>query len=362
MRVLVAPQEFKGSLSALQAAESIASGARRAVPSADIDLLPLSDGGPGFLQALHAAIDGAFHQVEARDALRRPVTASILQAGNTVFVEAAEANGLWRLHTDELDPLNAGTEGVGDLLLAAAKLAPARIVIGVGGSATSDGGAGMARALGARFTGMDGAELRPGAAPLADLVRVDWQRPALFEGIDIIVATDVENPLLGPEGAAHVYGPQKGANPQQVDQLEAALFRYATTLRRAFAVDVAFMPGAGAAGGLAAGLIAFLGARVESGFDVVADATDLRGRVEQAELVLTGEGSYDAQSAMGKVTGRVQRMAEEAGRRCIILAGRADDAGEDVHTLSSIETDTERAIANASGLLEQLAEAVLSPR
>jgi glycerate 2-kinase len=362
MRVLVAPQEFKGSLTAVEAAEAIARGAHRADPSAEVDVLPLSDGGPGFLAALHAALSSTLVEFDARDPLRRPVRASILDAGETVFVEAAEANGLWRLQEAERDPLYAGTEGVGDLLLAAAGCAPNRIVVGVGGSATNDGGAGMARVLGARFTAMDGSELAPGAAPLGELMRIDWERPAQFQGIDVVVATDVRNPLLGPEGAASVFGPQKGATPEQVDIIESALYRYAQVVRRSLGADVANKPGAGAAGGLGAGLIAFLGARVQSGFDVVADAVDLVDHIRDSDLVITGEGSYDAQSAMGKVTHRVQQLARDQGRECLVLAGRTDDASAHVQTIASIANDESDAMSRSAELLEELAARAIRGR
>lgn len=363
MRVLIAPQEFKGSLAARAVAEAIARGISAAYPDAELDLLPMSDGGPGFLEALHVAMPASERvSVPARDPLRRPVDASILHSGDTVFIEAAGANGLWRLAPAELDPLYAGTEGVGDLLLAAAALEPRRIVIGVGGSATNDGGAGMARTLGARFYGMDGGELPPGAAPLAEAVRIDWDPPAAFQGIEITVASDVQNPLVGDEGAATVYGPQKGATPPQVDQLDAALFRYATAIRRSLGVDVATMPGAGAAGGLGAGLVAFLGAQIVSGFEVVAEAIGLRERIDKADLVITGEGSYDAQSAMGKVTGRIAGLASDQGRDVIILAGRATTTRQDVVELVSYAADEEESIASAARLLERAAADAIARR
>lgn len=362
MRVLVAPQEFKGSLTAVEAADAIARGVRSARPDAELDLLPMSDGGPGFLDALQAAVPSTRHTVPARDALRRSVEASILQSGSTAFVEAAEANGLSRIPPADRQPLHAGTEGVGDLLLAAAALDPERIVVGVGGSATSDGGAGMARTLGARFQGMDGAPLPPGAVPLADLVRIDWELPAAFRDIDVIVATDVRNPLLGPAGAAHVYAPQKGASREDVDILEAALFRYASVLRRSLGTDIAAVPGAGAAGGLAAGLIAFLGARVRSGFDVVAEASRLSERIAAADLVLTGEGSYDAQSSMGKTTHRIQQAAAEQDRPCVVLAGVSSVDESNVFTLASLVDTQEEAIRRAAPLLEGLAARTIRDR
>ncbi len=356
MRVLVCPQEFKGSLTATQAAEAIRSGLVRGNPASECDVVPMSDGGPGFLDALHSAIGGELHVAECRDPLLRRVEAPFLMAGPTAFIEAAQANGLLRLRDDERNALYASTEGVGDLVLAAAGAGARSIVIGVGGSATNDGGSGMARALSARFLDEAGAELTPGAAPLAELVRVEWTKPAALADVCVTVATDVISPLLGPAGAARVFGPQKGASPADVDVIEDALGVYARVLRRATGGDIASIPGAGAAGGLAAGCIAFLDATVQSGFDVVADAVGLESRVENCDLVVTGEGSYDSQSAAGKVTSRVKALAERHGKRCIVLAGTAETDDANVLTLLSVAAGTDDAMARASELLSKLAE------
>ncbi len=357
MRILVAPQEFKGSLSADEAAAAIARGIRRSRPQWAVDQLPLSDGGPGFLEALRHAVTAdtaglAVHDALGRRALGRYI---ILRGSRVAVVEAAQANGLYHLAPDELDPPGADSFGVGELLLAAAAERPPRIVAGVGGSATTDGGAGMARALGARFLDAAGRELGRGGGPLVDLARIEWVRPSVFDGVEIVVATDVTNPLVGPNGAATVYGPQKGATPAQVALLEAALVRYARVVRECLGVEIAHMPGAGAAGGLAAGLVAFLGARVESGFDVVAEATGLAGRLAQADAVVTGEGSFDGQSLQGKVTGRIRGMAASDGKPCFVFAGVADVDEPGVSTLSAIEPDRARSMANAAVLLEEVA-------
>jgi glycerate 2-kinase len=367
MRVLVAPQEFKGSLAADEAAASIAAGIRRARRGWTIDPLPMSDGGPGFLDALRQAVRADTRAIIVHDALGRKVLGRyiILRGTNTAVVEAAQANGLMHLLEHELDPLHADSAGVGELISAALAEQPARLVVGVGGSATTDGGAGMARALGASFTDMAGRVLPPGGAALANLARIDWRPPEALEGVPVVVASDVTNPLLGPNGAAAVYGPQKGASPDQVDALEAALLRYAAVVRRSLGVDIATLPGGGAAGGLAAGLVAFLHATVESGFDIVAEATGLRERIAQADLVVTGEGSFDSQSAQGKTTGRLIDLAEEAGTPWIVLAGRADGPSDRVHSLLELEPDPGRAMAAATELLAALSErwaAGFSPR
>lgn len=358
MRVLVAPQEFKNSLGADEAALAIASGLRAAHPEWTFDNLPLSDGGPGLLDAIRRAIKADTMAVVARDALGRKVLARYvrIRATGEIVVEAAQANGMLHVKPHEYDPLGADTFGVGELLLDAAKQEPPRIIVGVGGSVTNDGGEGMARALGAKFFDMAGRELPPGGGSLGELEHIEWQRPAVFDGIDIVVATDVTNPLCGTHGAARVYGPQKGATPEQVDRLDAAHFRYAQVLRRHFGLDIASLAGGGAAGGLAAGLVAFLGARIASGFDVVSDATGLQSRMAGADLVVTGEGSFDTQSLQGKVTGRVVDLASSQGKPVAIFAGRADGHPTlDVSTLSSLEPDPAKSMEHAADLLKTLA-------
>lgn len=327
MRVLVAPQEFKGTLTAVEAAAAVEHGLRRVWPGSQIDLLPMSDGGPGFVRAISAAVGGQVRRAPCRDPLGRPVEGTYLELDDgTLVVEAAEANGLWRLAAGELAPLLAGSEGVGDLLRAA--LTPPgrvrghrKVIVGLGGSATTDGGAGMARALGARLLASDGSDIGHGGAALGQLAHVEWVRPLIFDSVDVVGATDVVNPLLGPDGAAAVYGPQKGASEEDVAILELGLAKLAEVVVRDLGVDAAAMPGAGAAGGLGFGLVAFLGASLESGFDLVADVTGLRARLQLADLVLTGEGRYDSQSVSGKTTGRLQALAAEAAKPCVVFCG-----------------------------------------
>ena len=357
VRVLVAPQEFKESLTAEEAAAAIARGIASARPDWTVEELPLSDGGPGFLAALARATGGRERAAGTHDALGRARTAHVLDIANTetCAVEAAMANGLALIDREARDPLRASTEGVGELIAAAMEGQPQRIVVGVGGSATSDGGSGMARALGARFRDGAGRDLPPGAAPLAELARIDWSPPGSLAGVQVLVATDVTNPLVGPRGAAAVFGPQKGATPNDVDAIEAALQRYAAAVERSLGVAIAGMPGAGAAGGLGGGLVAFLGGRIMSGFDVVAEAVGLEGRLRRADIVVTGEGSYDAQSEQGKTVGRLRRMASDTGTGCIVLGGRAEEASGEVLTLAEIEPDRDASMRNAAALLEALA-------
>jgi glycerate kinase len=356
LRILIAPQEFKGSLSADEAAAAIASGIRRVRPDVELDILPMSDGGPGLLDALRRAVPADSSAAIVHDALGRRVLGRYIRIQSTgdVVIEAAQANGVLHVTDDERDPLRADTAGVGELILDAAALKPARIVIGVGGSATNDGGAGMARALSAEFWDGAGNRLPTGGAALADLARIDWQRPAALSSIEFVVATDVTNPLLGPNGATRVYGPQKGAAPDDVERLEAALVRYAAVVRRSLGVDIATLPGGGAAGGLAAGLVAFLGARIESGFDVVAAAARLPERLAAADYVVTGEGRFDRQSLQGKVTGRIVDLARSAGRTAVVFAGSAEAGMDQAYSLAEIEPDVAAAMRGAAALLAQM--------
>ncbi len=355
MRVLIAPQEFKGSLSADEAARAIAAGIRASRPGWQLDLLPLSDGGPGLLDALRRAVPADTTAVVVHDPLGRPVLGRYLrlrESGEAV-IEAAQANGLYHLAPAERDALHADTFGVGELIAAAAADRPPRLLIGVGGSATTDAGAGALRALGARFLDAAGADLPPGGGPLVRLEHITWTPPAWLGSFPIVVAADVRSPLCGPAGAARVFAPQKGASPAQVAILEEALERFAAVTRRVTGIDLRDLPGAGAAGGLAGGLHAFLGAAIESGFDIVARLSRFRERLQAADLVITGEGSYDRQSLAGKVTGRIIEAARTAGKPVVLLAGRADLPG--ARTLTSLEPDPARAMERAADLLQRLA-------
>lgn len=358
MRVLVAPQEFKESLTAEEAASAIARGIAAARPDWTVEGLPLSDGGPGFLAALARATGGRERVVATHDALGRARTAHVLDIAetDTCAVEAAMANGLALVERQDREALRASTEGVGELIAAALEGGPKRVVVGVGGSATSDGGSGMARALGARFRDGAGRDLAPGAAPLSELARIDWSPPESLAGVEVLVATDVTNPLVGPQGAAAVFGPQKGASPDDVGAIEAALQRYAAVVERSLGRAIAEVPGAGAAGGLGGGLVAFVGGRIMSGFDVVAEAVGLEERLRRADVIVTGEGSYDGQSEQGKTVGRLRHLASEADTRCVVLAGQvAGGAAGEVLTLAEIEPDQEASMRNAAALLEELA-------
>jgi glycerate kinase len=329
VRLLIAPQEFKGSLSAAEATRAMAEGLRRALPDAELDLAPMADGGPGTVEALVTAGGGRRLTTTVADPLGRPVEAAwgLLEEGRTAVIEMAAASGLVLLRPEERDARRASTYGTGQLIAAALETGCRRLIIGLGGSATNDGGAGMAQALGARLTDEDGCDLPQGGAALARLARID------VSGLDVrlrdcrvLGATDVTNPLCGPQGASAVYGPQKGASPADVQELDAALARYAAVIARDLGKRVAEVPGAGAAGGIGAGLIAFLDAELRSGAELVAEVVGLEQRIAAADLVVTGEGHLDAQTAYGKTVATVARLARGQGRPAVALAGRVDDA------------------------------------
>jgi glycerate kinase len=323
MKIAIAPQEFKGSLTASEAAAAMAEGARRASPVAKLDVIPMADGGPGTVDTVVAAANGRTVTTTVRDPLGRTVEARWGIVGdNTAVIEMAAAAGLWRLATEERDPRAASTYGVGELVLATLDAGCRRLTVGLGGSATNDGGAGMAQALGVRPLDAQGRELPFGGAALARLGRIDTSAldPRVAQ-CEVVAASDVTNPLCGPEGASLVYGPQKGASPETARALDEALRHYAQIVERDMGVSVLDEPGAGAAGGLGAGLIAFLGARFEPGVDVVARVVRLRERLRGADLVLTGEGRLDGQTGYGKTVAGVARIAAHEGVPVVAVAG-----------------------------------------
>jgi glycerate kinase len=366
MRVIVAPDKFEGSLTAEQAARAIEAGLRRARADVEVVRLPVGDGGAGTLAAVVAA---GFERVPvgATGPTGEPVDAAIAVRGGRAFVEMAEASGLRRLPGGRRAPLEATTYGTGELLRAGLDLGVTEVVLGIGGSATTDGGTGMAAALGARFLDEAGAPLPPGGASLLRLARIDTAGlDPRIPKVRVTVAADVDNPLVGPHGAAAVYGPQKGASPSDVLLLDSALRRYARVLASDLGVDLAEAPGAGAAGGLGAGAIAFLGAELRSGIDLVLDLIGFHQAVEGADLVITGEGKIDFQSLRGKAPFGVARAAAEHGVPVVAVGGIVEVAEqelraagfEEVRALAELESDVERSIADAAPLLERLAEQV----
>lgn len=327
MRVVIAPDKFKGTLDAAHVAEALATGWRRADPRAEIEEVPVADGGEGTLDALVAALGGEVRREWVTGPLGDPVEAeyALVEApeGQEAVVEMARASGLDLLASSRRDPLRATTRGTGELIQAACRGGARRVLVCIGGSATNDAGAGLAQALGIRLVDDKGNDLPPGGAALGRLARIDVSGldPAVSLG-EVLVATDVDNPLTGPHGASAVYGPQKGASPEDVALLDRCLGRFAAVVHRDLGLDIREVPGAGAAGGLGGGLVAFLGAKLRPGFDLVAEAVGLPQRLERADAVVTGEGRFDAQSLRGKAPAGVLRLARETGCRAAVVAGQ----------------------------------------
>lgn len=330
MKVVIAPDSFKGSLSAREVALAIAEGVRRRWPDAEIDCIPLADGGEGTVQALVDATGGTVVNVKVTGPLGEPVDAffGVLGDGKTAVIEMAAASGLPLVPPDRRDPGRTTTRGTGELIRAALDRGCRRLIIGIGGSATNDGGAGMAQALGASFQDREGRELGPGGLALKELERIDLSGldPRLRE-CEIVVACDVDNPLYGPRGASAVYGPQKGATPEMVEALDAALFRLACVIERQWGIDVQKIPGSGAAGGLGAGLVAFLGATLKPGIEIVLEAVNFERRIQGADLVITAEGGVDGQTAFGKAPSGVLKASARHNVPVVVVGGSlADDA------------------------------------
>jgi glycerate kinase len=338
MRVLIAPQEFKGTLTAVEASIAVRDALSAAYPDWHADLLPMADGGYGTTDALLAALGGELQTSAAHDPLMRPVDASwgLLGDGRGV-IEAASASGLLRLRADERNPTTvrlASSFGTGELVRAALDAGCRELVFGLGGSATNDGGAGMAQALGFRLLDVHGNELPPGGAALKDLAHIDAMHAhGAIAQIRVVGATDVTNPLCGPNGASAVYGPQKGADAGAIAELDAALANLAAVIKHDLGQDVREVPGAGASGGLGAALIAFLGAKLSSGAEVIGKAVHIDARISQADLVITGEGRLDFQTVFGKTPQYVAKHAAAASKRCICIAGQLGEGWESSQSL-----------------------------
>jgi glycerate 2-kinase len=328
MKVLICPDKFKGCLEAVDVAEAVAAGLAAGVPGVEVELLPLADGGEGTAEILRSATDGTRRDCAVFDPLGRLVSSFyvVLGDGETAVVEMAAASGYALLSPEERDPLRASTYGTGELIRSGLDSDLRRFIVAIGGSATNDGGMGMAAALGARFLDARGAAVEPCGASLGKVASVDLS--GLDERVgssEFVVACDVTNPLLGKDGATRVFGPQKGADEVTVGFLEEGMASYARVVERTAGRDFASVPGAGAAGGLGFGLLAFLGARVEPGIEVVMQAVRFEERARGCDLIITGEGSYDAQTSFGKTVSGVSRVARELGVPLIILAGAVSE-------------------------------------
>ncbi|SLL98336.1 MULTISPECIES: glycerate kinase [unclassified Actinoplanes] len=362
MRVLICPDKFAGTLSAPEVAQAIADG--WSVPTDELVLRPIADGGPGFVEVLATALPGRRIPVRTVDPLGRPVAGEILYANGVAYVESAQACGLHLLTTEERDPTTTTSYGLGLLLTAAVESGAAQVVIGLGGSAVNDAGAGMLAALGAAPLDEAGYALPYGGAALIAAAALGGV-PRLRQ-VALVAATDVDNPLTGLHGASNVFGPQKGATRQDVLRLDAALGHFAGVLEKAFDLeDLAIRPGGGAAGGIGAALIA-LGGRVTSGIGLVSDLVGLDRELDAADLVITGEGSFDHQSLRGKVVAGIAGGARDRGLPCVVLAGRnetgyreAAAAGvTETHTLVEHFGSVRQAMAEPARGLRELAERI----
>ena len=343
MRILIAPDKFKGAQTARAVAHHIATGIREALPGADIEEVPVADGGEGTAEVICQALGGSWSECAAHDAFARSVAAPYawLPERATAVMEMSAVAGFRQLRPDGFDIEQAATFGVGEMMLAAARRGAREIIVGLGGSVTNDGGVGMARALGFRFFGKDGQELGKAVSDLRALGRIDTSKvievlvPSTYlknrrlaqpplQRVRVIAAVDVRNPLLGENGASRVFGPQKGATPEQVLILEEALARLADVVAAGFGVDYRVTPGGGAAGGLAFGLMSLCGASIRPGFEVVAEAIGLESKIRSADIIVTGEGSLDRQTLEGKAPVEVARMARRLGKRVFAVVGRTD--------------------------------------
>ena len=334
MRIVIAPDSFKGSLSALEAARAVAEGITIAMPQAELELKPIADGGEGFVHALLTASGGTLQSSIVRGPFGETVSAAwgVLGDGETAVIEMAAASGLMLVPESRRNPALTSTFGTGELIRHALDAGYRKIIIGIGGSATNDGGAGMAKALGARFLDDRGQELPCGGLALRDLATINISSldPRLRE-CTITAACDVTNPLVGPRGASAVYGPQKGASPEMVDALDAALSNYAVRIEQQLGMRIAETPGAGAAGGLGAGLMVFAQAALTPGFDVVAEAVGLEAAIAAADLVFTGEGSVDGQSAEGKAVFGVTTLGAKHNKPVVVLGGSVLPGASDLY-------------------------------
>lgn len=326
MRVLVAPQEYKGSLTATEAARVISEGVREALPDAEVATAPVSDGGPGLIDVMLGTAGAKPMTARVHDPLGRPIDAewALLPDGVGV-IEMAAASGLALVAPAERRPLEASTYGTGELIRAALAEGCRELIVGVGGSATTDAGAGALQALGIRLLDAADERLPPGGGALLRLHRIDASgRDARVGEVRLRVATDVRSTLCGPAGAARMFAAQKGATPDEIELLERALMRFAEIAARDLGVDMLALEGGGAAGGLAAGLVAGLGATIEPGFPLVAAALHLDRLIADCDIVITGEGRLDAQTSFGKAPQGVAEIARRQGRRTVMLAGSVD--------------------------------------
>jgi glycerate kinase len=372
MKIVLAPDSFKGNLTSLQVAAALEKGIRRVLPNAKCIKVPMADGGEGTVQSLVDGAGGKFIRKKVTGPAGKPVMAryGLLADGTTAVIEMAEASGLPYVKGKEKNPMKTTSYGTGELILDAIHKGANKIILGIGGSATTDGGMGMAQALGIKFLDRNGNEIKEYGAGgmLNKIAKIDMSGiDARINKTKIIVASDVENPLYGNKGAAHVFGPQKGATPAMVKTLDANLKYFGNLIKKDLRKDVTTLKGAGAAGGLGAGLVAFTGAKLKSGIDIVVDATKLKKHLKGADLVITGEGRVDSQTAFGKTPAGVAKAAKQFKVATIAIGGGITDDAREVFThgidglASACARDMalEDAIKNSKDHLANAAERVI---
>ncbi|MCK9618574.1 MAG: glycerate kinase [Lentimicrobiaceae bacterium] len=370
MHIVVVPDSFKECLSATKVAKAISEGIRLVVPDAEITSIPFSDGGEGLVEALISATNGKLIKTPSVDALNQPIQSfyGMLGDGKTAVIEMAAASGLELIPPVQRDPLTASTYGTGLLLKAAIEAGYTQIVIGIGGSATNDGGAGMAQALGFKLLDLHGNPIGFGGGLLGELHSIDSSEVQdQLRNVKIIVACDVENPLLGTSGATRVYGPQKGATPEMLETLEKNLTHFSQILQKEFGSNFAEIPGAGAAGGLGAGLMAFCNARIVSGFELVNQLTNLEEQISKASLVFTAEGKIDSQTPYGKTVSGIAQIAKKYQVPVIALAGMVEGGLDLLHengitavfAIGDKPMSLKKSISCAAGLLTKATEQIM---
>lgn len=373
MKIVLAPDSFKGNLTSLQVASALEKGIKRVIPNANCIKVPMADGGEGTVQSLVDATGGKFVRKQVKGPAGKPVSAryGILSDGKTAVIEMAEASGLPEVEgTKDKNPMKTTTYGTGQLMMDAINKGANHIILGLGGSATIDGGAGMAQALGVIFLDKKGNEIKElGAGGMLnkiasiDMTGVNPQ----VKRTKVTVASDVENPLCGKKGAAHVFGPQKGATPAMVTKLDANLKHFASVIKKDLRKDVMKLNGAGAAGGLGAGLVAFTGAKLKSGIDIVVEATGLAKQIKGADLVLTGEGRVDFQTAFGKTPSGVAKAARKQKVQTVAIGGGITDDARGVfeHGIDGLasacarDMSLQEAMSNSKAHLANAAERVI---
>ncbi len=366
VKVIIAPDSYKGSLSALEVTASIERGLRKALPDVMTHCIPISDGGEGLVEALVTATGGRIQYLTVRGPLGEPVSAhwGILGDCKTAVIEMAAASGLPLIAPELRDPCMTSTYGVGELIKGALDVGIRGMIIGIGGSATNDGGTGMAKALGAKFFDESGFDLPLGGAALLNLSRIDTSKlDSRLRDTKMVVACDVDNPLCGSKGASAVYGPQKGATPEMVELLDSALRNYANVAGDYLGKDISEIPGSGAAGGLGAGLILFTNAKLRPGVEIVLEAVNFAKIVQEVDLVITGEGMSDFQTAFGKAPVGVAAIAKHYNKPVICLSGGLGEGVDELfnHGIDAIMSvvpgpiSLQEAMSNASGLVESAA-------